>query len=69
LSVTMWSWDGTDWHQLHPPTLPPPGIKPSMTYDLANHQLVFFEGTVQTAPGVAGSQTWVYTNGSWQRAG
>ena len=41
-----------------------------MTYDLANHQLIYFLGVYQSGPnGPGGSQTWVYSNGSWLRAG
>jgi hypothetical protein len=69
VSLTMWSWNGADWQQLHPAALPPLGNKPTMAYDLANHQLIYFFDTMQTAPGIGGSQTWVYTNGSWKRAG
>ena len=69
-SLSMWSWDGADWHQLHPTALPPFGLFPSMTYDLANHQLIYFLGVYQSAPnGPGGTQTWVYTKGTWVRAG
>jgi len=69
-SLSMWSWDGADWHQLHPSALPPFGLFPAMTYDLANHQLIYFLGVYQSGSnGPGGSQTWVYSNGSWLRAG
>jgi hypothetical protein len=68
-NTSMWTWDGADWHPIHPTALPPLGLKTSMAYDLANHQLIFFEATFQSAPNVEGSQTWLYTNGSWERVG
>ena len=69
-TLSMWSWDGADWHQLHPIALPPFGLFPSMTYDLANHQLIYVLGAYQTGPnGATGTQTWMYTKGTWVRAG
>jgi hypothetical protein len=57
--LSMWNWDGADWHELHPATLPPAGYRPTMVYDSANHQLVM-------ALTYAGSiQTWIYTGSTW----
>lgn len=36
----LWSWDGTNWKQLHPASSPPPdGL---LAYDTTTGQLVFF---------------------------
>jgi hypothetical protein len=65
VQLTMWSWDGVNWHQLHPAALPVYGPDPQMTYDSANHQIVLFEGTLDHHD--LTPQTWVYQGGTWKQ--
>jgi hypothetical protein len=64
-AVTMWTWTGTTWTQLHPRTMPPAEGWPSMTYDAVGRDLVLFG-----APVIVGgsAQTWTYANGQWKQA-
>jgi sugar lactone lactonase YvrE len=58
-----WSWDGSNWHQLSPATLPPGRVDPAMAWDPATKQLIMFGG------GIAGGQflndTWLWNGTSW----
>jgi hypothetical protein len=49
-----WTWDGIDWHQIHPGT-PPARESQAMAYDAATGQIVMFGGEVS---GAVVGETW-----------
>jgi hypothetical protein len=58
----MWSWDGTDWTQLKPATLPPARHGARMVYDAANQRVILFGGAI----GSTNQQdTWSWNGTNW----
>ena len=57
-----WSWDGTDWTELHPATSPPPRYDASIAYDAARDEVVLFGGS---RIGFAKNDTWVWDGETW----
>jgi uncharacterized protein (TIGR03437 family) len=53
-----WVWDGTNWTQKFPQTVPPARQYHAMAYDSAHGQVVMFGG-------VAASDTWVWDGTNW----
>jgi hypothetical protein len=39
-----WTWDGSTWTQVFPPTSPPGRVMPTMAYDLGTGNIVLFGG-------------------------
>lgn len=58
----MWAYDGTDWVELTPPVLPPPGHRQAMVYDERRDRVVL------AGPGATGPQdhTWEFDGTTWQ---
>jgi hypothetical protein len=54
----MWSWNGTNWMQLQPDTLPPGRFFSQMTYDASRHELVLFGGSLNASADA--NDTWVF---------
>ena len=54
----MWAWDGTDWTQLTPTTLPAARHGCRMAYDAANQRVVLFGGSTT-------NDTWVWDGTNW----
>lgn len=67
--ISMWSWDGADWHQMNPLLLPALSAFPDMTYDSAHHQLLLIGGKRGGPSSTFQTQTWAYTNEAWTRVG
>lgn len=61
----MWSWDGTAWTELTPPTLPPGRLDPQMEWDLARQKLVLHGGAVSGALSPSLSDTWEWDGATW----
>jgi len=63
----MWSWNGRQWFQLHPTTMPPPLSYFSMAYDSATNQLVLFGGIqANQATNVPPyGHTWTWNGNDW----
>jgi hypothetical protein len=60
-----WTWNGADWTQQHPATVPPSRVQASMAYDEANHTLVLFGG-LHVGNGVNQLQdTWTWNGVNW----
>jgi hypothetical protein len=57
-----WTWDGTDWTELHPATSPPGRYYASVAYDAARGQVVLFGGT---GDGFAMGDTWTWDGSTW----
>jgi len=53
-----WAWDGTNWTQLSPATVPPDRYAATMAYDIANQSAVLFGGF---SSGCQRNDTWVGT--------
>jgi hypothetical protein len=60
---TTWTWNGTTWTELSPPTSPPARLAASIAYDPATRQLVLFGGQVGTG-GIV-STTWTWNGTTW----
>jgi hypothetical protein len=56
-----WTWNGTTWTQLNPPTSPPARERASMAYDPSTGQLVLFGGY---GPGYL-HDTWTWDGTTW----
>ena len=64
-SNEMWMWDGTNWSQATPATLPPARVAHTMAYAAPNSRLVLFGGI-----GVGGAllgDTWEWNGWFWQQ--
>jgi hypothetical protein len=59
----MWVWDGKNWQQQFPETLPPARWGANMVYDRANKSIVLFGG----ADGGGGfrEDTWIWDGTTW----
>jgi hypothetical protein len=58
-----WSWDGSRWTQLSPPTSPPPTRDGVLAYDPASGQLVLGGGG--PSGGLFPFQTWTWDGSTW----
>ena len=58
----LWSWDGSQWTELHPPTSPPARFFAQMAYDPALKGVVLFGGAVSTT--TDSGDTWFFGAGS-----
>jgi len=54
-----WAWDGANWTQESPQTIPPVRSRHVMAYDSAHGQVVLFGGTNDVA------DTWVWDGSNW----
>jgi hypothetical protein len=52
-----WIWNGSDWREIHPSTVPPNRYDFSMDYDPLNRQVVMFGGYSST---VVRTDTWLF---------
>jgi hypothetical protein len=58
-----WEWDGDDWIELAPATVPPARRGAAMAYDEAHRQVVMFGGyTDNISPGIQLADTWLFAN-------
>jgi RHS repeat-associated protein len=53
----MWQWDGTNWTQLHPATMPPAEWDTASTFDRASSTTVWW----------GGSDTWTWDGTNWTK--
>jgi len=72
--ATTWSWNGTTWVKLIPPTGSPTpvGLGISMAYDKRTRQLVLFMGAGRETKGgvltcVSRSTTWTWSGTAWTK--
>ncbi len=61
----MWEWDGVDWTQLHPRTVPSGRRLPGFAAYEGRGQIVMFGG--MTALGTVLSDTWVWDGQDWRQ--
>jgi len=54
-----WEWDGKNWTQLNPVTIPPPRAEHSMAFDAARNRVVLFGGSRQ-------HDTWEWDGSNWK---
>jgi hypothetical protein len=59
-----WSFDGSHWSQLSPPTSPSARYEHAMTYDAARDRMVLFGGW---NGGFIDSDTWEFDGASWSK--
>ena len=61
-----WTWNGTNWTELHPTTSPPSRFYSSMAYDAATGNVVLFGGEqVGTSSGIPLTDTWTWNGTNW----
>jgi hypothetical protein len=58
-----WTWDGSNWTQLFPSTVPAKRASALMAYDPASHHLVMFGGDT----GSSTNETWAFDGQNWSR--
>jgi hypothetical protein len=58
----MWAWDGVDWQQLFPSTLPPVRLDAQMVFDPVHQNILLFGGGSYAAPL---NDTWIWDSGTW----
>jgi len=70
-----WSWDGSGWSELNPPSSPPPLTQATMAYDPQSQRAVLSGGSSgpSGAPASAGSweasgSTWTWDGATWAAA-
>jgi hypothetical protein len=63
LSDATWTWDGTDWTQLHPQSSPSARTNHAMTYNPFSHKIVLFGGY----SGIEENDTWEWDGTSWTK--
>jgi hypothetical protein len=61
-----WTWDGSQWSQLNPPSSPPSLFTPGFAYDAARSQVVLFGSSGGDQAGPI-SQTWTWDGRTWTR--
>lgn len=62
-SSDTWIWNGTDWLQATPNTVPPARVAHTMVYDLNRGRLVMFGGL--SATGTVLDDTWEWDGNDW----
>ena len=60
-----WSWDGSQWSQLHPAISPPPLTGAIMAYEPKSRRLVLTGGFSSWPPGSMSAATWTWDGASW----
>ncbi len=60
-----WTWNGSNWVQQYPASVPPARSQASLAYDGAINQLVLFGGQNATGYGVALNDTWTWNGSNW----
>jgi uncharacterized protein (TIGR03437 family) len=68
-----WTWDGANWTQESPQTLPSPRIYSAMAYDSAHDQVVLFGGFEYRTNGATYeidflNDTWLWDGSNWTQA-
>jgi hypothetical protein len=58
----MWAWDGLDWQQLFPSTLPPMRVDAQMVFDPVHQNILLFGGA---SVGARLYDTWIWDGGIW----
>jgi hypothetical protein len=59
--LTMWQWNGTDWTQLFPPTVPFARSSAAVATNAFTGQVVMFGGLADVNP----NNTWTYDGTTW----
>ncbi|HEY6468931.1 MAG TPA: hypothetical protein VI434_04120 [Candidatus Dormibacteraeota bacterium] len=59
-----WTWDGTNWTELHPSSNPAPRAGSVMAYDPVSHNLLIFGGD---AGNTTSNETWLFNGHAWTR--
>jgi hypothetical protein len=59
-----WTWNGTNWAQLHPATSPPARTSASMAYDPATGSVLLFGGRAYALDGPQ-DDTWAWNGVTW----
>ncbi|MBI5943575.1 MAG: hypothetical protein HY864_04345 [Chloroflexi bacterium] len=60
-----WEWDGTDWIEAHPKTVPLPRAGHMMAYDQKHNVVVMFGGEDKSGEYMY-SDTWIWDGTDWQ---
>lgn len=60
-----WTWNGSNWIQQHPATVPPARLQAALAYDSAGSQLVLFGGYGATGNGPGLNDTWTWSGSNW----
>ncbi len=60
-----WLWDGTNWTQASPATVPPARASGTMVYDAALGEIVMFGGV--NSSGMDSNDTWVWNGTIWNQ--
>jgi len=66
-----WTWDGSNWQQMNPPTSPPPRALAAIAYDGSLNELMLFGGhqgnnfTSQSSGNVYYGDTWAFNGRTW----
>ncbi|MGH2691577.1 MAG: hypothetical protein ACRDHM_03645, partial [Actinomycetota bacterium] len=59
-----WTWDGTNWTEETPATIPPPAAYATMAYDPRSESSILFGGC-QNCYGLAYGETWAWDGVDW----
>lgn len=64
-----WTWNGSNWVQLHPAASPPPTSDEGMAYDPATKQILIFGGYQWFTNGTGETQQnmWAWTGSTWEQ--
>ena len=64
-----WTWNGSNWVQLHPATSPPPTSDEGIAYDPATKQILIFGGYQWFTNGTGETQQnmWAWNGSDWQQ--
>ncbi len=62
-----WEWDGTQWTQPTPASLPPARCEPGMAYDDVHRKMIVFGGSYGTATTDLLADTWASDGTTWTR--
>jgi hypothetical protein len=60
---STWTWNGSNWQELHPPVSPSPRTGAALAYDDMLRQVVLYGGV--TEKGLS-SETWTWNGSNWQ---
>jgi hypothetical protein len=63
-----WTWDGSNWTELHPAHAPSPRTLASMTTDEASRDVMLFGGEAGGMGASYFSDTWIWNGNDWRQA-
>lgn len=65
-----WTWNGSDWSELHPANAPEPRQFAALAYDSARDRVILYGGTRKTADGKSNEgayDTWEFDGTTWTK--